>query len=224
MLSIIIPTLNAGKVLQPTLQALASAVNVPHEVIVADGGSIDDTAAIASDGEAIFLESQRGRGRQLSTGAQAAAGDWMLFLHAGTALQPGWGDAVAAFTAEPANRFRAAYFRFALDDPKRVARLLEGFVRLRSRLLRLPYGEQGLLISRTFYEQLGGYKALPMMEDVDIVRRIGRSQLQPLSATALSSADQYRRDGFVLKPLRNLLLLALYNMGVSTRYLGARSR
>jgi rSAM/selenodomain-associated transferase 2 len=224
VLSIIIPTLNAGKVLQPTLQALATAVNVPHEIIVADGGSVDETAAIACDGDAIFLETQRGRGRQMAAGAQAAAGDWMLFLHADTALQAGWGDAVQAFVDNPANRYRAGYFRFALDDPARAARLLEGIVRLRSRLLRLPYGDQGLLIGRTFYDELGGYKGLPLMEDVDIVRRIGRSRMQPLAATAVTSADKYRRDGYLVRPLRNLILLALYSFGVSPRYLSAHYR
>ncbi len=224
MLSIIIPTLNAGKVLRPTLRALASAVNVPHEVIVADGGSIDETAAIASEGDAIFLETQRGRGRQLAAGAQMAAGDWLLFLHADTALQPGWGDAVCRFIVDPANVYCAGYFRFALDDTARAARLLEGCVRLRSRLLRLPYGDQGLLIGRTFYEQLGGYKMLPLMEDVDIVRRIGRDRLQLLAATAVTSADKYRRDGYLLRPLRNMLLLVLYSMGVSPQYLSARYR
>lgn len=224
MLSIIIPTLNAGKVLQPTLRALATAVNVPHEIIVSDGGSIDETAAIAGDGDAIFLETQRGRGRQLAAGAKAAAGDWMLFLHADTSLQCGWGDAVQVFVDDPANRYRAGYFRFALDDPARAARLLEGLVRLRSRVLRLPYGDQGLLISRSFYEQLGGYKSLPLMEDVDMVRRIGRNRLQPIAATATTSADKYRRDGYLARPLRNLILLTLYSAGVSPRYLSAHYR
>ena len=117
--------------------------------------------------------------------------------------------------ADPGNRFYAGYFRFALDDPARAARLVERVVRLRGRLLGLPYGDQGLLIGRTFYDKLGGYKRLPLMEDVDIVRRIGRNRPRPIAATAVTSAAKYRRDGYLLRPIRNLFLLGLYTAGVS---------
>jgi rSAM/selenodomain-associated transferase 2 len=223
VLSIIIPTLNATKMLRPTLETLA-ACQLPHEVIVADGGSIDDTALIAMEGGAIFLEAQRGRGRQLAAGAAAAVGDWLLFLHADTQPQAGWTEAVQAFMIDPVNRFQAGYFRFALDDGARAARLIERVVRLRSRILGLPYGDQGLLIGRTFYEKLGGYKRLPVMEDVDIARRIGRSRMKPIGATAVTSADKYKRDGYLLRPLRNLFMLGLYAAGVSPRYLSTLYR
>jgi rSAM/selenodomain-associated transferase 2 len=223
VLSIIIPTLNAGKTLGLTLKTLAAS-QLPHEVIVADGGSIDDTALIVMDGGAIFLEAQRGRGRQLAAGAAAAAGDWLLFLHADTQPQAGWTQAVQAFMVDPENKFQAGYFRFALDDRARAARLIERVVRLRSRILGLPYGDQGLLIGRTFYEKLGGYKRLPVMEDVDIVRRIGRRRMKPIAATAVTSADKYRRDGYLLRPLRNLFMLGLYAAGVSPRYLSTLYR
>lgn len=221
MLSIVIPTLNAGATLQATIDSLSGAAQLPHEVIVADGGSIDETARIAADSEVIFLETLRGRGRQLGAGAEAAAGEWLLFLHADTRPQPGWSEAVSAFIADPGNRFRAGYFRFALDDSAWTARVVERIVRLRSRLFALPYGDQGLLIGRSFYEQLGGYKRLPLMEDVDIVRRIGRGRLRQLAATAFTSAEKYRRDGYLLRPLRNLFMLGLYAAGVSPRLLSA---
>ncbi len=83
----------------------------------------------------------------------------------------------------------------------------------------LPYGDQGLLISRQFYDMLGGYKRIPLMEDVDIVRRIGRRRLVALGATALTSAEKYQRDGYIVRPLANLLLLGLYRVGVSPRYI-----
>jgi rSAM/selenodomain-associated transferase 2 len=223
VLSIIIPTLNAAKTLGPTLETLA-ACQLPHEVIVADGGSIDNTPLIATEGGAIYLEAQRGRGRQLAAGAAAAAGDWLLFLHADTQPQTGWTPAVQAFMVDPLNRFQAGYFRFALDDRARAARWIERVVRLRSRILGLPYGDQGLLIGRTFYEKLGGYKRLPVMEDVDIARRIGRSRMKPIGATAVTSAEKYKRDGYLLRPLRNLFMLGLYAAGVSPRYLSTLYR
>ena len=225
MLSIIIPTLNSNLSLGRTLDAIAAAKSkIACEVIVADGGSIDETRFTATKGEAIFLEFQRGRGRQLADGAAAAAGDWLLFLHADTRLGAGWAPAVEAFIADPENRFRAGYFRFALDDEATAARLLEYAVAGRSRLFGLPYGDQGLLIGRGFYERLGGFKRIPLMEDVDMVRRIGRRHLAALDVVALTSAERYRRDGYLRRPLRNLFCLGLYSVGVSPKRIDALYR
>lgn len=220
MLSIIIPTLNAAGQLKVLLDGIARARSaIACEVIVADGGSTDPTCLVASQGGAIFLETVRGRGRQLASGAEAAAGDWLLFLHADTRLDANWVSIVDGFIADPNNDFRAGYLRFALDDQARGARLMERVVGWRSRFLGLPYGDQGLLISRHFYDELGGYKRIPLMEDVDIVRRIGRRRLVALDATALTSAEKYRRDGYIVRPLANLLLLGLYWVGVPPRYI-----
>jgi Glycosyltransferases involved in cell wall biogenesis len=220
VLSIVIPTLNAGEVLKPLLELLARVrVTLPCEVIVADGGSTDHTRFAASQGEAIFVEVQRGRGRQLSAGAEAAAGDWLLFLHADTRLEITWVSAVTAFMSDPKNLGRAGYFRLGLDDDSRAARVLERIVAWRGRYLSLPYGDQGLLISRELYDDLGGYKLLPLMEDVDIVRRLGRARLVELASTAVTSAAKYRRDGYLLRPMFNLLLLGLYRFGVPSRFL-----
>ena len=218
MLSVIIPVLNAGQVLGPTLEAVAAAGRqLPCETIVVDGGSTDDSLQIATGHGAIVLNSARGRGIQLAAGAAAAAGDWFFFLHADTRPQEGWISALRKFMNNGDNRRRAAVLRFRLDDGAFAARLIERAVAVRSGLFRLPYGDQGLLIGRTFYEEIGGYARIPLMEDVDIVRRIGRRRLSVLNAQALTSADRYRRDGYLLRPLRNLMCLALYRAGVSPR-------
>ena len=226
MLSIIIPTLNAGAVLRSTLVSLgpSESSSVAHEIIIADGGSIDDTAIVANDGGAILLESVRGRGQQLAAGAAAAAGDWLLFLHADTRPESGWWDTVVAFTAHPSNNSTAGYFVFALDDYTKAARLLERIVRLRNSLFGLPYGDQGLLIHRSHYERLGGYRKVPLMEDFDLVRRIGRRNLRSLGVTAITSAEKYRRDGYLLRPLINLCVLGLYAAGISPRHLSRLRR
>jgi GT2 family glycosyltransferase len=156
---------------------------------------------------------------QLAAGAAAASADWLLFLHADTRLQPGWAEAVRRFTADPANRQKAACFRFRLDDPSPQARRVERLVAWRCRRLGLPYGDQGLLIHRTYYDELGGFKPVPLMEDVDLVRRIGRRNIVMLAADALTSAARYRRDGYWLRPVRNLCLLSLYFLGVPPRWL-----
>ncbi len=214
-LSIVIPTLNAARALPNTLRALA--VPGPHrscEVLAVDGGSSDGTAAIAEDHGARVVESAPGRGTQLSEGARHAGGRWLLFLHADTVPERGWADAVFRHCGDPANRERAATFRFALDDSSRAARRLEAIVAWRTAALGLPYGDQGLLISRGFYDSLGGFRPLPLMEDVDIVRRIGRRRLDVLDVAAVTSAVRYRRAGYLRRSGRNLVCLGLYFLGV----------
>ena len=220
-ISIIVPTLNAAAWLRRSLPPLAAfgALDLIREVILADGGSADETPAIAEAAGARLVRAETGRGPQLAAGAAVARGDWLLFLHADTVLQRGWDDAVRAFVGDPANARRAAYFGFALDDPRFAARRIAWLANLRCRLLGLPYGDQGLLIARDFYNGLGGYAPLPLMEDVDLVRRIGRRRLTMLDALAVTSAARYRRDGFWLRPLRNQLCLLLWFLGVPSRVL-----
>jgi hypothetical protein len=108
----------------------------------------------------------------------------------------------------------AGYFRLRFDSDSARARIVERLAAWRCRTLGLPYGDQGLLIKRAFYEQIGGYRALPLMEDVDLVRRIGRRQLVVLDAEVKTSAARYERDGWTLRPLRNLFCLGLFALGV----------
>jgi rSAM/selenodomain-associated transferase 2 len=216
-ISIVIPTLNAATALPDSLPPLAAfaAVDLIREVIIADGGSVDETAAIAEAAGARFVQADPGRGPQLGAGAAAARGDWLLFLHADTVLQPGWDGAVRDFIADDDNLRRAGYFRFALDDGRPAARRIQWLANLRARALGLPYGDQGLLISGGFYRQLGGFRPLALMEDVDLVWRIGRRRLCMLKATAVTSAERYRRDGFWRRPVRNQFCLLLWFIGVS---------
>jgi rSAM/selenodomain-associated transferase 2 len=215
-LSIIIPTLNAADHLRGSLPPLAAfdAVDLVHEVILADGGSGDDTADIAAAAGASLVTAAAGRGAQLAAGAEAASGRWLLFLHADTRLDAGWHAAIQHFIADPENQRRAGYFRFQLDDDRWQARLLARIVAWRAGLLGLPYGDQGLVIASAYYREIGGFKPLCLMEDVDLVRRIGARNLVALPVTAVTSADRYRRDGYVRRPLRNLCCLAAYFFGV----------
>jgi rSAM/selenodomain-associated transferase 2 len=209
MLTIVIPALNAAVSLGTCLAALDGA----DEILVVDGGSTDDSAGIAERAGARIVAAPRGRGTQLRAGGEAALGDWLLFLHADTRLGAGWREAVAAHVATAPDR--AGYFDLRLDDNAWQARVIERGVASRVRLLGLPYGDQGLLISRRFYDEIGGFRPLALMEDVDLARRIGRHRLRRMEATALTSADRWRRDGWLRRSGRNLACLALYALGMA---------
>ncbi|GIX09584.1 TIGR04283 family arsenosugar biosynthesis glycosyltransferase [Elioraea sp.] len=213
-LSVVIPALNAAATLPATLDALGRA---PREVIVVDGGSTDATAAIAAARGCRLIAAPRGRGSQLAAGVAAARGPWLLLLHADTRLGPGWAEAAAAHIAAAPDR--AGYFRLRIDDAAPAARRLERAVAWRCRALGLPYGDQGLLVARALLDAVGGIRPLPLMEDVDLVRRLGRARLVPLPADALTSAARYRRDGYLRRSARNLALLALWFAGVPPRVL-----
>ncbi len=215
-LSVIIPTLNAAQTLPGVLASIRGGAD---DVLVVDGGSSDDTVDIARVAGASVLSSDRGRGLQLQAGGETVTGDWLLFLHADTRLDPGWGDAVRDFMNQTGIGDRAAVFRFALDDPSTQARRMEHLVNWRSRVLGLPYGDQGLLISREHYDSLGGFRPMPLMEDVDIMRRIGKKNISILDTAAVTSAARYQRGGWWARPARNICCLILYFLGVPPRIL-----
>lgn len=216
MLSIIIPTFQAATSLAATLTALQNVGADDHiEIIIADGGSTDPTIHIARAFGIKPLNAPKGRGNQLRAGADQSLGDWLLFLHADTVLEPEWWQAAEEFMQGENNRFQAAYFLFGLNDDGPNAKRLEHIVDWRCQTFSLPYGDQGLLISREFYDFLKGYAQIPLMEDVDIIRRIGANRLHCLPVIATTSAERFRRGGYILRPLKNLICLSLFLLGVS---------
>ena len=225
MISVIIPTLNAEATLAATLASLVPAAvdGLVREVIVVDGGSTDRTAQIADEAGATVVTAGGGRGQQLRAGAEGARFPWLLFLHADTELESGWEREAAGFMERIERGKRppaAAAFRFGLDDTGMRPRLLERLVAVRCGLLRLPYGDQGLLLPRALYAEVGGYAPIVLMEDVDLVRRLGRRRIALLRAGAITSAQRYRRDGYLRRSARNLACLALYFLGVPPAAIG----
>ncbi|MDX2288307.1 MAG: TIGR04283 family arsenosugar biosynthesis glycosyltransferase [Hyphomicrobiaceae bacterium] len=232
MITVVLPTLDAGRTLPDCLTALIPAAvdGTVREVIVVDGGSHDDTRVIADAAGARVVETSAGRGRQIAAGVALASQSWVLVLHADTVLEVGWHDEVAAFierqeagTRSPA----AAAFRFALDDDGFAPRLLETVVGWRSHLLKLPYGDQGLLVPRALLAEVGGFRPLPIMEDVDIVRRLGRRRLRILRSRAITNAARFREEGYLSRVARNQICMAMYTLGVPperiARYYRGRS-
>lgn len=208
-LSVIIPALDANHLLPASVARLrAGGVG---EIVVCDGGTKPPPGDLG-DGVTVIC-GKPGRGRQLKAGAERAAGDWLLFLHADTHLGEDWAKAVHDHVSRHPDK--AAVFRFQLDEASASARRLERIVDWRCRLLALPYGDQGLLISRTLYDEIGGFSDIPIMEDVEMARRLGRSRLRYLKVPAVTSAARYRRDGYLKRMGRNLVCLSLYFAGVS---------
>jgi glycosyltransferase involved in cell wall biosynthesis len=209
MISVVIPTLNAERLLPRCFDSLiAGAVRgVVREVIVADGGSSDDTLAIADAAGAHIMRSGKGRGVQLADGAALAKSDWLLFLHPQTSLEQGWEVEAESFIGQAImERPRAAVFRFALEDFGGEARRAEAKAALRTTMFALPYGDQGLLIPKRLYQKIGGYRSLTDMEDADMVRRIGRRRLVGLRSRAINVARPHPSTlrGFALTLLHTL--------------------
>ncbi len=219
MISVVIPTLNAETTLPDTLSALIPATvdGLVREVVVVDAGSSDSTREIADAAGAEVLKAPPSRGAQLAAGAARAKHRWLLFLHADTVLDHGWEREASHFMEQiEAGRLNpaAAAFRFALDDEGLAPRCLEGLVGLRCALLRLPYGDQGLLIQRSLYDKVGGYREIPLMEDLDLVRRLGSRAVKILRTRAVTSAQRYRRDGYLRRALKNQMCLVLFALNV----------
>lgn len=220
MISIVIPTLNAEAGLAQTLDRVSPDRHVlVREVIVSDGGSSDSTIEIAKRARCRIFQGPACRGGQLRLGVRQAAGRWLLFLRAQTRLGPNWEAAANDFIRRAAGKRCAGVFTFKLDDNGRRARLLERIVAVHGRLLGFPSGDQGLLLSRSFYDDVGGFRPLPLMEDVDLIQRIGLARLEVLPVSAVSGTDLYGRNGYIRRTLGHCASVALCYAGVPPRWI-----
>jgi rSAM/selenodomain-associated transferase 2 len=209
MVSIVVPVLGDRAHAARLLRQVPADPRV--EVIVAEAGTEAGDEAGARPGVQL-IHSAPGRARQMNAGAALASGEWLLFLHADSVLPDDWLSALAdALTPAVAG----GWFRFALDDEAWQARVIERGVALRVRLLRLPYGDQGLFLSRAAWNALGGFRDLPLMEDVDLVRRLARlGPIVEVPRAIATSSRRWRRDGWLRRSARNMTLLGLYFLGV----------
>lgn len=209
--AVVIPVLADSDALARLLADLPRDPEV--EVIVCDGGHDGSAAQCLEQRPDVHLvTSAPGRGVQMNAGAAASSAPLLLFLHADSRLPPAWKRALLDLPPDAGG----GWFQFALDDPAWQARLLERAVAIRIRLLRLPYGDQGLFVRRELFERLRGFAGWPLMEDVDFVRRLVAAQrVHEVPLPLLTSARRWRRDGWLARSARNLAVLSLYFAGVA---------
>jgi rSAM/selenodomain-associated transferase 2 len=189
------------------------------EVIVVDGDPAGDTLAAVAQTGVTGMRAERGRSRQMNAGAAAARGEVLLFLHADTFLPPSAFADVAACLADPACDGGA--FRHRFDSPRTVYRLMSALVTLRSRWTRLPFGDQAIFLRRAFFESIGGFAPIPVMEDVELVRRIRRrgGWLRITRSAVVTSRRRLEREGIGRRVVKNWALLVLFELGVPARRL-----
>ncbi len=226
-LSVIIPTKNEQARLPALLWDLYEGLgqDMIREVLVADGGSSDNTCLIAEEAGCVVVSSAPGRGGQIAAAMEDVRSDWVLILHADMRLAEGWATHLLNMNLDPAALY---YGRFDMDDHGFWPTLVTWGVALRCRFGRRPYGDQGFLISKARLQSLGGYPNIPIMDDVALVDLYPRHARQALPFKVCSSARAYQHKGYVRRILGNAMIYWSYRLGtppekLMRRYYGQKS-
>ena len=201
-ISIIIPTINEANNL-PLLLSDLSSIQKKGEIIIVDSGSEDKTIDIANIyGAKVCISKERNRGLQLDMGAKNSKGDWLIFLHADTRLTNDWFKKINSVLMGDKNYIY--YFKFKINHKKIIYRILEIFVNFRSKFFKQPYGDQGLIIHRTTYFKNNGFRKIPLMEDVDFLRRLNKKKdLKQLNFPIFISSRKWERTNIFLQAIKN---------------------
>ncbi len=201
-ISIIIPTINEACNL-PLLLSDLSIIRKEGEIIIVDCGSEDKTIDIANIyGAKVYQSRERNRGLQLNIGAKNSKGDWLIFLHADTRLTYDWFRKINPVLK--GNKDYIYYFKFKINNRKIIYRFLEVLVNLRSQFFNQPYGDQGLIVHRTTYFKNNGFRKIPLMEDVDFLRRLkNKKNLKQLNLRIFISSRKWERTNIFLQALKN---------------------
>ncbi len=213
-LTIIIPTLNEALHL-PLLLADLNAWPYDFELTIIDGGSTDLTISIAQiQGVNIIKSPKKNRGYQLKIGALNAIGDWLLFIHADSRLEPSWVKSLCRIIQDEKSKNFAWYFDFKLKNNNFEYKLLEIAVALRSHFLQIPYGDQGLLIHKDLYNISGGFSSLKIMEDIDLITRITKTnKVKRIRENIFTDDIKWSNSNIIKRAIKNAKLRKKWRQG-----------
>lgn len=218
-LSIIVPVLHEADIINDLISHLGNLESVKKsELIIVDGSATGDTILAVMDKTVRCLSSPPGRARQMNTGAAAAFGDILLFLHADTYLPP---DALSLIDqCMAASPYIGGAFNLSIRSHQLSYRLIASVASLRSRITRIPYGDQAIFIDRKIFQRLGGYPEIPIMEDVALMRRIKKEgSIAIIPRCVVTSPRRWKQEGILFTTIRNWSLLMAYYLGVSPKKL-----
>ncbi len=219
-LSIIIPTLNVAATIENTIASLSIGNQYfNQEIIMVDCGSSDASLEIAKNLNIKVIIAPKGRGGQIAHGVMKSDGEWILLIHGDTSLDHGWALEIDNFIQRDDAKKIGGYFKFSLDDNHPKAVKMAKIVAWRARVFGLPYGDQAFFLSRKLLNKIGGISPIELMEDVDMVRRIGRKNLYAFNSKAITSAVRYLKSGYYRRACLHLFCLFLYFIGLPIKFI-----
>ena len=218
----IIPVYNETLTIASTIEhLLGMGEGSPPEIIVVDGNPAGNTIGAVKDPRVKKLLGKKGRGAQMNRGAAEAGGDILLFLHADTRLPENGFTLIHQALSDPG--VDGGAFDLSIDGDKSAYRLIEKAASARSRLTRLPYGDQAHFMRKTSFHRVGGYPEIPLMEDVEFMRRLKRERMRIIliGRPVRTAPRRWETEGILRCTLRNWLLISMYLCGVSPEKLAA---
>jgi rSAM/selenodomain-associated transferase 2 len=214
--SIIIPVLNESPIIDHTIEHVYQiGSGFDPEVIVVDGDSRGGTLEAIKNKDVIKIISPKGRGKQMNRGASVAQGDILLFLHTDTELPKDAFEAISS--AMNKLQLVGGAFDLGIKSDRSVFRLVEELVYMRTRLTKVPYGDQAIFIRKEIFDKVSGFKEIPVMEDVEFMRRVKRSgyKICIIPQMVKTSPRRWEKEGVLYCTVRNWALITLYSLGVN---------
>jgi rSAM/selenodomain-associated transferase 2 len=213
--SIIIPVLHETETINVLLESLKKIESdEPFEIIVVDGSPVQDTLRVISDRNVKIYSSRQGRGCQMNEGAAHAKGDILIFLHADTFLP---NNALSLIqTALEDERYAGGAFTLQIQSQISFLRMIAAYSTLRSKITHAPYGDQVIFLRKAYFDAIGGYADIPLMEDVELMRRIKKKkgQIVILPHPVITSDRRWHEEGPIYTLLRDNIIIFLYFCGM----------